>query len=110
MKQTTAGYSGTPLLDKLGVKAGGRVALIGAPRGFAEWLPALPEGATLRQRGDAEADVILLFLRSRQRPAVYPDAIEPHASARRNAVGGLAEEDVRASPAIFRKTSYAMPG
>jgi len=64
VKQATAGYSGTPLLAKLGVKAGSRVALIGAPRGFAEWLPALPEGTTLRQRGDAEADVILLFLRS----------------------------------------------
>ena len=66
MKQASAGYSGTPLLDKLGVKPGSRVALIGAPRGFAEWLPALPVGATLRQRGDGEADVILLFLRSRK--------------------------------------------
>jgi hypothetical protein len=75
MKQTSAGYSGTPLLDKLGVKAGSRVALIGAPRGFAEWLPALPEGATLRQRGDAEADVILLFLRSRQDLPSIQDAI-----------------------------------
>jgi hypothetical protein len=66
VKQATAGYSGTPLLDKLGVKAGSRVAFIGAPRGFAEWLPSLPEGATLCQLGDAEADVILLFLRSRK--------------------------------------------
>jgi hypothetical protein len=66
VNQPTAGYSGTPLLDKLGVKPGNRLALIGAPRGFAEWLPPLPEGATIRQRGDAEADVILLFLRSRK--------------------------------------------
>ena len=84
MKQATAGYSGTPLLDKLGVKAGSRVALIGAPRGFAEWLPSLPEGATLRQRGDAEADVILLFLRSRKDLASMGAAI-----ARMPAQGGM---------------------
>lgn len=75
MKQASAGYSGTPLLAKLGVKAGSRVALIGAPRGFAEWLPSLPEGATLRQRGDAEADVILLFLRSQKDLLSINDAI-----------------------------------
>jgi hypothetical protein len=76
VKQASAGYSGTPLLNKLGVKAGSRVALIGAPRGFAEWLPALPEGATLRQRGDAEADVILLFLRSQKDLPSINDAIK----------------------------------
>ena len=29
-----AGYSGTPLPRKLGIKAGARLALIGAPEGF----------------------------------------------------------------------------
>ncbi|HEY4954246.1 MAG TPA: DUF3052 domain-containing protein [Gemmatimonadaceae bacterium] len=62
MKQ--AGYSGTGLLSKLGVKEGSRLALIKAPAGFAEWLPALPSGASLRQRG-AEADVIILFVKAR---------------------------------------------
>ena len=75
LKHSTAGYSGTPLLDKLGVKAGSRVGLIGAPRDFAEWLPSLPEGATLRQRGQGEADVILLFLRSRNDLAAIGAAI-----------------------------------
>ena len=31
---TAAGYSGTPLAVKLGVRAGGRVLLDGAPAGF----------------------------------------------------------------------------
>lgn len=58
-----AGYSGTPLPQKLGIKAGHRVALIGAPRGFADVLGALPEGVSL---GDSwplrgAADVILFF-------------------------------------------------
>lgn len=59
MKQ--AGYSGTPLLSKLGVKEGSRLALIKAPAGFAEWLPALPAGAN----GAGEADVIVLFVKAR---------------------------------------------
>lgn len=58
-----AGYSGTPLPQKLGIKAGHRVALIGAPRGFADVLGALPEGVLLADswplRGSA--DVILFF-------------------------------------------------
>ncbi len=39
----TAGYSGTPLDKKLGIKAGFRVAFPGAPEGFLETLGALPE-------------------------------------------------------------------
>jgi len=40
------------------------MALIDAPDGFAESLPALPPGATLKQRGTAEADVIVWFIMS----------------------------------------------
>lgn len=62
MKQ--AGYSGTPLLSKLGVREGSRMALIKAPADFAERLPALPDGASVNQRRRGEADVILLFVMS----------------------------------------------
>jgi hypothetical protein len=61
----TAGYSGTPLLSKLGVREGSRLALINSPAGFTEWLPALPTGARVSQRGTGEADVIVLFVMSR---------------------------------------------
>ena len=40
------------------------MALIDAPGGFAESLPMLPLGATLKERGAAEADVILWFIMS----------------------------------------------
>jgi hypothetical protein len=53
-----AGYSGTPLPRKLGIKPGHRVALLGAPDGFEL---ELPEGATLRRRAGGTADVILTF-------------------------------------------------
>ena len=62
----TAGYSGTPLLAKLGVKERSRLALINAPPGFSKWLPALPDGASVTQRGEKKADVILLFVKSQR--------------------------------------------
>ena len=42
-----AGYSGTPLLEKLGVKPPMRVVVLGAPPDYARWLGALPAGVTL---------------------------------------------------------------
>ena len=50
-----AGYSGTPLLKKLGIKDGHRVALVSAPRA----LPAELAGVTAARGG--ECDVIVLF-------------------------------------------------
>ena len=63
---TPAGYSGTPLLSKLGVREGSRLALINAPAGLTEWLPQLPDGATVTVRGAREADVIVLFVMSQK--------------------------------------------
>jgi hypothetical protein len=40
------------------------MALIDAPGGFAESLPALPMGAMLKERGNAQADVIVWFIMS----------------------------------------------
>jgi hypothetical protein len=42
-----AGYSGTPLAQKLGIKPGYRVALVNAPKDFATTLGELPEGVVL---------------------------------------------------------------
>jgi len=57
----TAGYSGTPLPAKLGVKPGSRVLLDRAPDGLA--LELLPGGVVLHRRpaGDEPYDVVLLF-------------------------------------------------
>ncbi|MFO0952746.1 MAG: hypothetical protein U0835_16680 [Isosphaeraceae bacterium] len=57
-----AGYSGTPLVKKLGLKEGSRLALVSAPEDFDETLGTLPTGAsTTRALGDA-AEVSLLFV------------------------------------------------
>ena len=62
---TMAGYSGTPLAKKLGIRAGSAVRLLGAPAAFARMLAPLPEGVRLVRRAEAGARVILLFARTR---------------------------------------------
>lgn len=54
-----AGYSGTPLPQKLGIKAGHRVLLIGGPDGFD--LGPLPDVTLHRRAGRTSYDVVLLF-------------------------------------------------
>ena len=56
-----AGYSGTPLAKKLGIKAGHRVGLIGAPEGFEETLEGLPEGVRFSRRAAGRFDVVVFF-------------------------------------------------
>ncbi|HEX3774833.1 MAG TPA: hypothetical protein VHV51_10245 [Polyangiaceae bacterium] len=58
-----AGYSGTPLPQKLGLKPNARFGIFGAPRDFATTLGALPHGVTVTDaaRGSSPLDVILCF-------------------------------------------------
>jgi len=58
-----AGYSGTPLPQKLGIKEHHEVAVLNAPRGFFDTLGKVPAGATVQTRlaGKAPFDVILVF-------------------------------------------------
>jgi hypothetical protein len=56
-----AGYSGTPLPKKLGIKVGCRLALINAPDDFARTLGELPVGVTPTAMGRGTYDVIVLF-------------------------------------------------
>jgi hypothetical protein len=58
-----AGYSGTPLPKKLGIKAGSVVALLDAPEGFEAKLTPLPDGARVRRKVRA-ANRVLLFVDS----------------------------------------------
>jgi len=59
-----AGYSGTPLPKKLGIKENSRVALAAAPRGFSTTLGTLPPGAKLRSSPAAPRDLTVWFVRS----------------------------------------------
>ena len=60
MKQM-AGYSGTPLIQKIGIKPGHRVILRNHPASFVKDLGQLPEGAESSDRLSGKANVIIYF-------------------------------------------------
>src|SRR5262245_34004000 len=59
-----AGYSGTPLVKKLGIKEGFRVALVDAPEGFRAELVDLPERVSFVTSVASRLDLILFFVKS----------------------------------------------
>jgi hypothetical protein len=56
-----AGYSGTPLVRKLGIATGSVVALLGAPSGFVEGLDGLPDAVMFRSRAQGHLDMAISF-------------------------------------------------
>jgi hypothetical protein len=61
-----AGYSGTPLARKLGIKEGAVVGLLGAPDGFTALLDGLPDAVELRTTARRPLDVVVSFHTSRK--------------------------------------------
>jgi hypothetical protein len=59
-----AGYSGTPLPKKLGIKPSCVVALLNAPENFVSILGEFPTGVTFQTNCDGAANLTLWFLRS----------------------------------------------
>lgn len=58
-----AGYSGTPLPKKLGIRQGSTLALIGAPPGVLE---GLPPGVVVKRQARGPADVVVAFFIERR--------------------------------------------
>ena len=61
----TAGYSGRSLVDKLGIKPGMRIAILGAPNGFRATLGALPDGVAVTSRVHGVLPFIHFFTKRR---------------------------------------------
>jgi hypothetical protein len=59
-----AGYSGTPLVKKIGIKPNHKLLFRNAPATFAKDLGKLPEG-TSEPKGKAQLNVAVLFTKSR---------------------------------------------
>jgi len=59
-----AGYSGTPLVKKLGIKEGSRVALVNAPENFQAELGELPADVKFMRSTSKSLDLILFFVLS----------------------------------------------
>jgi hypothetical protein len=61
-----AGYAGKSLADKLGLKPGSIVALLGAPPNFTDTLEPLPKDVSFRRQMSEDCDLVLWFVRSRR--------------------------------------------
>jgi CheY-like chemotaxis protein len=61
---TMDGYSGTPLVKKLGIKPGSKLALLGAPARFDKTLGKLPADVVIKMAARGPSDVIVLFAAS----------------------------------------------
>lgn len=61
----SAGYSGTPLAKKLGIKSESVVLSIAAPREYRDWLAPIPKDVSFVAKApNARADVVHLFVTS----------------------------------------------
>lgn len=63
-KSVFAGYSGTPLPKKLGIKEHSKVALVGAPQGFEKVLGELPADVAVCKGAAGGCDLIIWFTKS----------------------------------------------
>ncbi len=61
---TPAGYSGTPLPQKLGIKPGSKVAVVNAPWEYESVVAPLPDGVSIVSRVPAKAAFVHLFVRN----------------------------------------------
>jgi hypothetical protein len=60
-----AGYSGTPLVGKLGIRPNEKIVAINPPANYAELLAGLPEGAAIVNRVTMQAKFVHLFVTRR---------------------------------------------
>jgi hypothetical protein len=60
-----AGYSGTPLAKKLGIKSGSSVFVEGAPMPYEQLLAPMPAGVNIQSAVDSLTDIVHLFATSK---------------------------------------------
>src|SRR5262245_9072991 len=64
-----AGYSGTPLAAKLGIKAEMAISVVHAPDDYLPLIEPLPAGAKVSPRASATTDLVHLFVTERAKLA-----------------------------------------
>jgi hypothetical protein len=64
-----AGYSGTPLAKKLGIKPGMRLFVDGAPVNYRELIEPVPEDVAFLKKPEKETDLIHVFTTSKKKLA-----------------------------------------
>jgi hypothetical protein len=61
-----AGYSGTPLVRKLGIKEGFRIYLLNPPDGYSEWIDPVPEEVKFVRSSGKGLDLAHIFVSERK--------------------------------------------
>lgn len=83
-KSAPAGYSGTPLAKKLGIKASSRVVLISEPADYQSLVAPLPPNVTFARRVSAGTDLVHCFVTTeaelRRRLTTLRRTLKPDAS------------------------------
>ena len=74
-RSAPAGYSGTPLPRKLGMKEGSTVVLISAPDGFERTLGGQPAGVRLRRGNRGAREITIWFVTSKRELGRRFDAV-----------------------------------
>jgi hypothetical protein len=62
-----AGYSGSPLAKKLGIKPGMRIHVVDPPGDYAALAKPLPENVVFSTKTDNELDLVHVFIKSRSK-------------------------------------------
>lgn len=70
-----AGYSGTPLAKKLGIKASSRLMLLDAPEEYAALLDPLPDGVVFEKSASSRVDIAHIFVTRKEQLAVRLSAL-----------------------------------
>lgn len=79
-----SGYSGTPLVKKLGIRKSDRVCLLDEPENYRDLLGPLPDGVTFHALSEEDLDFVHLFavergradeFISRARTSIVPDGM-----------------------------------
>lgn len=78
----TAGYSGTPLAKKLGIKEGTSILAVNAPANYESLISPLPAGAEIAENTGPDRDIVHFFTNSRDELfralAYYKNLIKPN--------------------------------
>ncbi len=70
-----AGYSGTPLPKKLGIRESCRILLLGAPEDYAQLVAPLPPGVTFTRRAGTNVDMVHVFVTRKEVLAAHLHAL-----------------------------------
>jgi hypothetical protein len=79
-----AGYSGTPLAAKLGIKAGMKVHVAGGPDDYLQLVSPLPPEVTIKTRLASDIDIVHCFVTEKKKLAeklvLYREKLRPDAA------------------------------